>query len=89
VLGLAQIADEGGDPVDQSCTSGKHCFFARRASFFWRLFGRVDFELAYTLLISNCSSVSALSNGVSFANLFSYEEEIESNGLIFSDNAHI
>jgi hypothetical protein len=76
VLGLTQIADEGDDPVDQSWPSGKSRFFARWASFFWRLFGRVDFELAYTLHISNWSSVSALSKDVSFLNLFSYEEEI-------------
>jgi hypothetical protein len=40
------------------------------------LFGRVDFELAYTLLISIWSSVSALSFDVSCLYLFSHEETL-------------
>jgi hypothetical protein len=61
VLDLARIDDKGGDSEAQSQPFGKGCFFAHQVSIFRRLFGCVNFELAYTLHISICSSVYALS----------------------------
>ena len=73
-LDLARLDDEGGDSGGHSWPLEKRCFFARRDGFFRRLFGRVDFVLAYTLHISIWSSVSALSISVSCLYLFSYGE---------------
>ena len=61
VLDFTRVNEEVDGSGDQSWAVKKHGFFEGRAGIFRHLFGRVDFELAYTLLISIWSSVSALS----------------------------
>jgi hypothetical protein len=76
VLDFTRVNEEVDDFGDQSWAVEKHWFFGGEAVTFRHLFGRVDFELAYTLLISIWSSVSALSIDVSYLYLCSYEETL-------------
>jgi hypothetical protein len=76
VLDFTRVDKEVDGSGDQSWAVKKHGFFEGRAGIFRHLFGRVDFELAYTLLISIWSPVSALSIDVSCFYLFSYEETL-------------
>ena len=86
VLDLARFDDEDGDNGVQSWASGKQSFLGGRDSIFRRLFDRVNFKLAYTILISKWSSARELSVYVTCLNVFSHVEEILSVEWIYRRN---